>query len=153
MTYLPSTELVVVAWLKGITALGNGVAVDLPADTSGWPTIGTPAGPFFVQVTTVGGSGDAEILVDSPVVSIDVYAANAGGSKPPWARASQIAEVIRAAARDHTAIPRKVTLPTGYGAGYVHGVQLVGPPPRRVPGDQATYAHYVMELQFDWSAV
>jgi hypothetical protein len=151
MTYEPTQDLVVVGWLKGITALQNGVATVLPAPSS-WPTMGTPAGPFFVVATVIGGESDSELPIDMPVVSVDVWAANIDGATPPWARAAQVCEVIRKAVRTHSTVPRKVTMPTGYADAYVSQAWLPGPPPRRVPSDEAGYAHAVFELGLSWGA-
>lgn len=152
MTYRPTQDLVIVGWLKGITALQNGVATSLP-DPSAWPTMGTPTGPFFVTTMVVGGESHQELPVDYPVASVDVWAANVGGSTPPWGRAAQLCEIVRDAARAHASIPRVVTMPTGFVNACVMDVWLPGPPPRRIPSDDAGYAHMSFELGFTWSAV
>lgn len=153
MTYHPTTDLVAVGWLKGLSGLSGGVATELPKDVTGWPTLGSPNIPFFVQISVVGGSSDNYLNVQWPVVSVDCYAVSPTSSKPPWGTANQVAEICRAGAQDQASIPRPVSMPSGFNACYVADVWLPGAPPRRIVSDSGDYAHYVFEMQMSWSEI
>lgn len=141
----PTTELVAVAWLKGITALGGAVATELPADTSSWASTG------FVQVQGVGGTPALDLPVARPVVSVDFWWVAPSSSKPPWNKANQLAEHLRAHLSSAWAA-RVVTLPAGYASARVTGAWLLTEP-RRIRDDAADYAHFQADLQLNWVEV
>ena len=51
----------------------------------------------------------------------------------------------------HAAVPRTVTMPTGYRGAFVRQAQLISEP-RRIPGDAASYAHYNLSMSLWWVA-
>lgn len=141
-----NTELVAEAWLGTAEGLSPGqVATTLPTDVAMWAELG------FVQVgPVVGGSPDPHIPKRTPVVQIDCWAANPGSNKPPWGKASNLAETIRAAYEtDHRAIQRTLTLRPGFPQARVLSAYFAVEP-RRVPSDQAGYARYHVDMVFDW---
>lgn len=150
MPYRPTTELVAVTWLKGLAFLGNGVATDLPEDLATWPTVGT--GKAFVTVRSVGGFRAPDLPVVESIVSIDTWAGNASGDKPPWARANQVAEEILDWIAQHGLIGVRVDLPSAYSDALVHWARGETEP-RRIPGDPGNYAHFTFDLALAWSAV
>lgn len=148
--YRPHTELVAVAWVRGVPGIpAGGVGTTLPADASTWPE-------GFVQVSVVGGSPDRDVPTRRSVVQLDCWAANRG-SKPSWGRANQSLEVIAHHCYGNTpssAVPvqRRVTLPTGYLDARVLTAEVLTDP-RRIPSDEARYAHYSMDVLLTWVAV
>lgn len=146
MSYHPTSELVAVAWLKGITALGNAVATDLPADNASWAASG------FTQVMSVGGSPDIYLPVSNPVVTVDTWAVSPQSSKPPWNKANQLAEIIKRACLDHATVPRALVLPAAYANARCLTVYPLTEP-RKIRSDSADYAHYSMDVLFSWIEV
>jgi hypothetical protein len=148
MSLRPTSELVAVAWLKGVTGIpSTAVATDLPADNSTWSASG------FVQVMSVGGSPNIYVPVAQPVIQVDLWAVNPNSSKPPWGKANQLAESIRMGTLDHANVGR---LLTGFPAAYNNARCLTVYPisePRRIRDDSADFAHYTMDLQFMWIEV
>lgn len=150
MTHRPSSELVAVAWCKGVTGIDDGaVGTTLPRPTSEgvirWADTG------FVQVgPVVGGTTVLEMAVRRPVVQLSFWAANQGSSKPPWGRANALAELVVAStyliagARDVSDL-----LPTGYAGARV--MTAYATEPRRFPGDSGSYARYLLELTINWT--
>lgn len=151
MTYHPTDELVAVAWLKTIPALGDGVATTLPTDTATWPTLGTPAGPIFVQITIVGGAVELEYNRTEAIIGVACWAASPTSGKPPWGRASQVAALVRDAATSQRG-GGVVTMPVGYGPAVVETVYPASPP-RRILSDPADYARYDLDLNLRWIEV
>lgn len=150
MSLLPSSELVAVAWLTGVSGLpSTAVGTTLPKDTSAWADTG------FVQVGVVGGTPDADVPVARPVMDVRCWAVRPGSAKPPWGKANQLAEVIRAACYrgedDAEPFQRVVTLPAGYRQARVLSVYWVTEP-RRLPSDEARFACYGGDLQIHWTA-
>lgn len=139
----PTTELVAVAWLMGVSGLPTDmIGPNLPADESKWTN-------GFVQVMTVGGSPNMYIPVRRPVVSIDFWAGNANGNKAPWGKANALAEIVRDACyEDDSARPVEISVGEYDDARVMSVYPLTEP--RRVPGDAAGYAHYQMDLQLHW---
>lgn len=138
-------ELVTVAWLK--TVVGDRVASTLPKDNSTWAASG------FVTTDTVGGSPNLYVPLREPVMSVDCWAFNPDSQKPPWNKASVLAQAIQAACWEHRAIPQAVTLPAGYPAVHVKSAYCVGDP-RRVPDDPSSYARYMIPgLALAWVEV
>lgn len=142
-TLLPTTELVAVAWLKGVTGLPtSAIGTTLPTDNSTWAASG------FVQVQTVGGTPNLDVQIAEPIVQIDGWANNGTSKKPAWGRANNLLELVRAGcyAAD---ISRVVTLPTDYPDARVLSAYLVTEP-RRIPDVDSSYARYSADLQLFW---
>lgn len=158
---LPDSELVACAWL---------------AQVPGWTTamVGTtlprlgPVGPMpdwvatgFVTIGVVGGTPAAEVPQAVPVLSVNCWAVNAKcagigqpinvSSRPPWGRASQLAEQIRHAAYAlDKGLGRTVSMPVpGFAVAGVQSALLLTEP-RRVPADLAGFARYQFEMQLTW---
>ncbi|GIH26070.1 hypothetical protein Aph01nite_43800 [Acrocarpospora phusangensis] len=150
MTLRPHSELVAVAWLRDVPGVPDGaVGTTLPGDASKWPD-------GFLQVSVVGGDKDRDIPVHKPVLQIDAWYANQG-SKPSWGRANQLLEMVAAHCwSDRVGEPspsqRPVTLPSGYQGARVQAAMALTDP-RRVPADEARYAHYEMDLALHWVAI
>jgi len=142
----PTSELVAVAWLKGLSGLNNLVATDLPADATSWAASG------FTQVLTVGGSPSLDFPLANPVVSLDFWANAPGSGKPPWNKANQLAEVARRGMLDHDAVQRALTLPAAYNNARCVTVYPLTEP-RRVRDDAAEFARYTMDALFSWVEV
>ena len=144
--YLPTSDLVAVAWLKSIGTLpATGVATTLPGDPATWADEG------FVQAQTI--TGVAEVDVPQwrrPLVQVDAWA-NAGTSnKPPWNKAARLVELVRAATEGPTG--RVVSLPGDYLDARVLSVYLETEP-RRIEDDPAGYARFSLDLHVDWARV
>lgn len=145
----PHTELVAVAWLKGVPGVpAGGVGTTLPGDASTWPD-------GFVQVTGAGGSPNRDVPQRHSVVQLDFWAANRG-AKPAWGRANQLAECIIDHCYDNsvsaaTPVQRHVTLPAGYLGARVQTAEALTDP-RRMGGDEARYGHYSLDLLLAWVA-
>lgn len=146
MSLHPTNELVGVAWLKAITGLGDLVATEVPTDQSTWAASG------FTQVTAIGGTPHAELPIAMPVLSLDMWAVNPDSGKLPWNKANQLAEHVRAAVHEHSAIRRRVTTPTAYADAVVMEAQLLNEP-RRIRDDAADFAHFTADLQLWWFEV
>jgi hypothetical protein len=138
---LPNSDLVACAWLASLAGLSAGmVGTTLPKSNA------TLAASGFVQATVFGGSPLAEVPQNHPVVSIDCWASNVSSSKPPWGRANQLAEIVKAATYSPGAI---LTLPAGYHkARILHALALSEP--RRVLGDVASVARFTFDVSFNW---
>ena len=141
--FRPNSELVAVAWLKGLTYLGTRVATELPKNLSGWSASG------FVVVSAAGGTGVQYTPMRRPVVDVQTVAVAPESGRPPWSQSSQMAEQIVAATLDHPTVPRRVTMPSGYRSAFVRSVWVVTEP-RRVPGDAGDFARFSMDLALDW---
>lgn len=146
MAERPTNELVAVAWLKGVAALGNGVATELPGDVAQWVDDG------FVQVATVGGSPNIYYALAQPMVSVDCWAAKPSSARPPWHSANRLAEQIRMATLDHDAVGRLLVLPAAYDNARMLTCWMATEP-RRMPGDPADYARYQFDMELRWVAV
>lgn len=142
LTLRPTTDLVAVAWLKGVPGIPvDSVATTLPSDSSVWAASG------FVQVAAVGGSPNPHLPTRMPVVAVDCWACAPGSGKPPWGKANTLAELVR----DGTAgaSGRVVELPVGgLSARVLEAWPLTEP--RRVPNDDASYARYGLDLALRW---
>lgn len=144
MSFYPSNEMVAVQWLKGITYLGNRVATELPTDNSSWSASG------FVTVAAVGGTPHMYVPLRRPVLSVDCWGVTPNSGKPPWRLAHQLASEIYVAILNHPVVPRPLTMPSGY-----MGARVMTAIPRsepvRVPGDVASYAHFSMDVEMQWT--
>lgn len=148
--FLPTNELVAVAWLSqrvpGIVA--GQVATTLPSSPAAWAAEG------FVQVQSIGGIPDVELPVRHPLMQVDFWAASVDASgtvssKPPWNKANRLAELVRAAIEDGQEYGKPVTLPADYLGARVLAVILISEP-MRMSGDPSGYAHYSADLALDW---
>ncbi|MFE8961744.1 hypothetical protein [Streptomyces iakyrus] len=140
-----NTELVAVAWLSSAVGVEAGqVATTLPSDPAAWETNG------FVQVCpVVGGSPQMYYALREPVVQVDCYAVNPSSGKPPWGKAASLFELLVAATYDTALMQRTLTLPAGYPQARVMTAHFTSEP-RRIPGDDASYARYVADLALHW---
>ncbi|MET9517417.1 hypothetical protein [Streptomyces sp. NPDC002994] len=140
-----NSELVAVAWLQGATGMEAGqVATTLPTDVSAWEANG------FVQVgPAVGGAPQLHYALREPVVQVDFYAVNPASGKPPWGKAASLAELAVAATYDEARMQRTLTLPAGYPQARVMTAHFISEP-RRLPGDDSSYARFQADLAFHW---
>lgn len=161
---LPNSELVAAGWLAEIPGWSSAmVGTTLPRIGStgplpAWVTTG------FATVAVVGGTPASHAPQAQPVLSINCWAVNATGTgaqgapinvsnKPPWGKAAQLCEQIRAAAYVlDKGMGRAVAMPVpGYAPAAVLSALLLNEP-RRLPSDIASYARYQMEIQLVWVA-
>lgn len=142
----PTSDLVVVTWLKGLSGLGNLVATELPASAASWAASG------FTQVATVGGTPSIDYALANPVVTLDFWANAPGSGRPPWMKANQLAEIVRAGLLDHASVGRLLTLPAAYDNARVITAYPLQEP-RRVRDDDAEFARYTMDALFSWVVV
>lgn len=105
----------------------------------------------FVQPSGVGGSINPNVPLRSSVVSLDVWAVNAGSKRPPWGEAFAVAETIIAAVYDTEAHDTHavVTLPTGYPNARVTGF-MVNTEPSRRPSDPSDFARVGFDITIAW---
>lgn len=161
---LPTNELVACAYLiaavPGFTAAMVGTG--LPQAVENWASTG------FVQVSSVvGGTPDAYVSLNNPVVSVKCWGVNlktsqsaAGqtvysvGEKPPWQLTAQLPERIRNALRANTgasARARTVAMPpAGFAHATVHSAYMLTEP-KRALGDIGSYACFQFELYLKWT--
>ncbi|ONH62414.1 hypothetical protein CcI49_03270 [Frankia sp. CcI49] len=139
-----TTDLVAVAWLRTVPGVpAQQVATTLPADAANWAATG------FVQVAVVGGSPNPHLPVRAPVVAVSCWAcAPRQSGKPPWGKASSLAEAVRAGTWG--AAGRVVELPVGGLRARVLEAYVLTEP-RRVPDDEAGYARYDLDLALPWT--
>lgn len=144
----PTSDLVAVAWLKALAGLTDGqVSTTLPQDTTTWATAG------FVTAATVGGTPDMYVPMARPAVSLDCWAVSPNSGSPPWGKANQLAEIVRAAVYNLAEVtPLLVSLPATYNDARVLSAYLLSEP-RRVHDDDASYARYTCDLQLHWVEV
>lgn len=142
MSLRPNSDLVVATWLGGLAGLNSQMVVStLPQDNT------TAAASGLVQYTVVGGSPNVYLPQNAPVVRIDCWALNAGSVRPPWGKANQLAEIVKA--NSYLAPPRLVTLPSGYTGARILSIVPLSEP-RRVLGDPGNFARYTMDLRLFW---
>lgn len=148
--YLPTNELVAVAWLsQRVPGLAGIVATTLPRPLDGGAISWADTG--FVQVQALpGGSPNIDVPVRKPVVQADCWAASATNAKPPWNLANRLAELIRDATENDAALYGKpVTLPVNYLGAVVLSAWLISEP-MRITGDPLGYARFSLDLAIDW---
>lgn len=141
-----NSDLVAVAWLRGITELGNRVATTVPEDNADWG----PSG--FVQARTVGGVVDIYLPVKRPVVSVDAWAVKPDTQRPLWNVAAAACQAVIAATYDEANLRRLLTLPTGYPQARVLEAYPLTEA-RRIESDAAAYGHYQFDLALHWAEV
>lgn len=143
MSHYPTSELVVVTWLRQRVALaGAQVATALPSELPAEGFITVAAVP---SAALVDGGGRLSVL------TLDAWAAPAnGGSKPPWNRAAQLAEVVRnALASDVQVFGKLIDLGPDYFAARMLSLYMTTEP-RRVNGDPSAYARYTFDVAASW---
>lgn len=144
--YLPTSDLVAVAWLAGVDGLDAGqVGAALPAEVSTWLDSG------FVQAQTLpGGAADVDVPQwRRPVIQLDFWAAGGASSiSPRWNLAARLVELVRAATESQ-AYGAAVAMPSGYLGARVQAAYLVTEP-RRVLDDPSGYARFTADLALDW---
>jgi hypothetical protein len=150
---LANAELVCMAYLRAVVGAYNvavGTTLQGPDDrgTLSWGDTG------FIQCQVVGGTPNGTVPIRRPVLSLDFWAVNVSGSRPPWNQANAIAELCVQAAYAFAPYDthRAVTLPSGYPSAYVSEFTILGEPERR-PADEANYAHYGCQVQMSWVAL
>lgn len=149
----PNTELVAIAWLKGVPGLpANSINTTLPKDNSTWAASG------FVQIPfVVGGNPDFYIPVFRPIVQVNFWGVNVNGAKPPWGKAAQMAqravEATWKAENEAYSMQRTVSMHvSGYKQAHVFSAYFLTEP-RRIPNDDARMALYSGDLQLHWKVV
>lgn len=149
-TLRATPELVAEAWLKSV--LGDIVATTLPKTRSDGTLSWADTG--FVTLVTAGGSPNIYVPIRDPAVGVTCWAANPGSQKPPWGKASNLAETIVAATLDHPNVPKTaLALPGGYPDVQVKSAYVTGDP-RRIPDDPSSYARYeIPGLVIAWTEV
>lgn len=155
MTHQPNSELVAVAWLgtvDGITT--TQVDTKLPTDQSTWADAGfiTIGGGDATGGGVIGGVPNPYMALRAPVVSVHCWAVEPGSARPPWGKASALAEAVIDGTYDELTMRRTLTLPDGYGAARVNEAYPLTEP-RRIPGDPSGYAHFQLDLQLHWVAL
>lgn len=140
-----NTELVAVAWLSSADGVEAGqVATTLPTDAAAWESNG-----FLHVVGAVGGTPQLYHPLREPVVQVDAYAVNLNSGKPPWGKAASLMELVVAATYDEAGLQRVLTLRPGYPQARVLTAHLASEP-RRMPGDDASFAHFQADLVLHW---
>ncbi len=161
---LPTNELVACAYLiaavPGLTPAMVGTG--LPQKVESWYQTG------FVQVSSVvGGTPDAYVPLNNPVVSVKCWGVNLKQTqntsgqtvysvteKPPWQITAQLPERIRNALRASTgagAAARTVAMaPNGFAHATVHSAYMLTEPKRGL-GDLGSYACFQFELYLKWT--
>lgn len=146
----PNDELVGVSWLGSIAGLSTQmVATTLPSDDTTWTQTG------FITVSVVGGTPNAYLPEESPVMQVDCWATVPGSNKPPWFKANALARVIRRATLDRYNIPRVLTI-TANGITYPKAVvktAYLATSFRRIYDDAGDYARYSGDVALTWVTV
>jgi hypothetical protein len=140
-----NTDLVAVAWLSSADGIDAGqVATTLPSDPTVWSDNG-----FVHVVGGVGGTPNLDYPLREPVVQVDFYAVNLSSGKPPWGKAASLAELAVAATYDAAGLQRVLTLRAGYPQARVLTAHFMTEP-RKMPGDDASFARYQADLALHW---
>jgi hypothetical protein len=146
-----TTDLVAVAWLGSLPGFSSAmVGAILPRPDSDGMVPWTQTG--FVQATTVGGGGDMYVPLASPAIQVDCWATQSNSDLPPYAKANALAETIRWACLANTGTQTALTLRAGYAQARVKSAYLLTEP-RRVYGDEADYARYLVNVLLNWTEV
>jgi len=156
--YLPTSALVVVAWLgQRVPGLAPGmVATKLPREISAWADAG------FVQVTIVPMPAEVDVPVRHALAQIDAWGVNlkadgSGDMKPPGAKATRLAELIMRATEDDVqraagGFGRPVDMPANYLAARVQAA-YPSTEPSEVPDDPSGYGRVTFDLALDWARI
>jgi hypothetical protein len=152
---LPNDEIVGVAWLGSIPGLSPAmVGTQLPPDVDPNGSVASWIATGFVTVSVVGGTPDAMLPIDRPVLQVDCWATVPGSNKPPWNKAAALASAIRYATWDRVRIPRPLVASVN-GAEYPLAVvqsAYLATSFRRVYDDQGDYARLQGDLALSWIA-
>lgn len=143
---IPHNELVARAWLIAAVPrlIAGNVATTLPDPP--W------ANNEFVQIMQVGGDGDRDNPIESPVVSLNCFAMKPNSRQVPWGQAESLAQDIWIQTFQIRYAPDPaVALDLGslYSTPLCRTVQAVSLP-RRIPSDPSQYAVYNLDVLFDW---
>lgn len=141
--YLPTSDLVVVTWLRTFTPLGGHVATSLPKEL--------PDGLFMTVRPLNAGIPAVDLPTRSPLITLDAWASAGGKSnKPRWGAAAQMCELVRQAC-DNDVQRFGVTLDLGadYLPARMQSVYL-STEPRKVENDPSAYARYSFDIIADW---
>jgi hypothetical protein len=156
MSVNPTSDLVGVAWLRGISGLSAAVvSTTLPRDNTTWAATG------FVTASAIGGSQDLYLPIRRPVYSVDCWAVNPNSGRPPWGQANGLAEFIRAHIEAGPRVSNFGRALTFSGDVVYKGANVIDAimrtEPRRGPvggifpaGDEASYARYMFDLELVW---
>lgn len=151
MALRPSSEMVALAWLKGVPGLtASNVGDTVPEDNSTWEASG-----FTQMHGVVGGDGGMYTPEQAPVIQVDLWANASDSGRPPWNKAHHLGALIVAdtyiTTLGGTGGNRDVSahLPPGYNGAYVQSVYPVSLP-RKVPADDGSYARVTFELAITW---
>lgn len=156
----PNSELVAVAWMKGVPGLSDicGVGTTRPADPIDWSAAVSRVHRWIKAGPVVGGGTNRDVPLRQPVVTFTLYAARIGSSHPAWGALNELSELIYADTYTDengrlNAGARAVTehLPTGYDPASVRVAAMINEP-RRIPGDTSSYAKYTTDIQIFWVA-
>ena len=141
---LPSSELVAQAWIASLPGFSGKVATTLPAvDT--WRTTG------FTTVQPAGGSPSVDVPTRWSLIQVDTYWATTESGKPPWGKASDLAEqIIRACWDDNQQI--NVTVRAGYNIARLYSVWAVSDP-IKLWDDAASWARWRFDLRMTWATL
>ena len=140
------TDLIAVAFLRTVPDLDPAlISTTLPKDVAAWAD-------GFVQVVGIGGAPGRYVPLHASIVNVSCWAANIDSGKPPWGKANQLAENIKAECLNHSAFPKTLILTSfgDYAPARLHTVFFVNGP-HRVPFDQGSYARYDGDLQLNWT--
>jgi hypothetical protein len=138
-----SPEKVALTWvasLAGIAAAGD----QLPTDNSTWSASG------YVVGAPAGGGSNIYYPLHEPVFTFQGWACNPDSGMPPWGKARNLIETIRAETYLH--LPRFLTLTGCSQNARVLQTHFVGEP-RKVYGDLGDYAAYAVDVQLHWVPV
>lgn len=144
---LPTNELAALSWIRSIPGVpSERVSTKLPGDNS----LIAPSG--FVTVLTVGGSSNVYVPRRSPVIQVQTWACHLNGDRrdPPWAKANQLAEVIREQCWDHTSFGGTIPTKNGYFDICVPSAYVVSEP-MKLEDDEGRFACYTMDVQMHWT--
>jgi hypothetical protein len=149
-------ELVAAAWIGTVPGLSAAmVGTQLPPDVDSEGNVAAWVTTGFVTVAVAGGTPDALLPVNRPVIQVDCWATVPGSNKPPWFRAAAIAGAIRRATWDRYRISRPLAIEVNgvsYPAAVVRSAYLATSF-RRLYDDAGDYARYQADLALDWVTV
>jgi len=152
--YLPTSALVVVAWLgQRVPGLTDAmVATKLPREISDWADAG------FVQVTIIPGAAEVDVPIRHAIAQIDAWGINlktdgSASAKPAVAKATRLAElIVRATEDDVQAFGRPVTMPANYLAARVQAAYPMTEP-SEIPDDPSGFGRVTFDLALDWARI
>jgi hypothetical protein len=147
-----NNDVVAIAWVAAIPAVAAlaaqpPVGATLPAGAPpSWAATG------FLQVLTTGGSPHPDFPFRQPVATIFTWATRTGSKKPPWDAAARLAEYVFAACYAETPAHSRL-VPVAGGVTYppvlVKTANALSEP-RKIPGDPAGFARYMLDIQLKW---